>query len=321
MTGFLFLAGVVGGIAVLAVGGEVLIRGAVSLAKVARVNTAVIGLTVVAMGTSLPELAVSLVAALHHSADIAVSNVVGSNIFNVTAILGVAALVAPLSIRMNAVKLEWPFMFIALFVCLLLARDGLIDRLEAGFFLVALAWFTIYMVRVARREVSPRDQQELTDSVAARSLWSARGRWVAEVGWVIAGGALLFAGGRGLVWGAVGLAELAGLSQRVIGLTVVAAGTGMPEFAASMVAARRGQQDIAIANILGSNVFNVLGILGVVALIQPQEVHPQIIASDNWWMVATSFALFPLMATGMRIGRLEGGALAASYAVYLLMLF
>ncbi|MBI3982862.1 MAG: calcium/sodium antiporter [Gemmatimonadetes bacterium] len=315
------LLAVAGGIALLAVGGEVLIRGAVSLARLARVSAAVIGLTVVAMGTSMPELAVSLLAAIRGSSDIAMANVVGSNIFNAAAIVGLAALIAPLTVHMTAVKLEWPFMFIALFICLLLARDGLIDRLEAGFFLVSLASFTVYMIRVARRDVAPPDKAEFAAAVEARTVWPARWRWIIDSGLVVGGVAFLFVGGRILVGGAVRLAELAGLSERVIGLTVVAAGTGMPELVASIVAGRRGHQDIALANILGSNIFNVLGILGIVALVQPQSVHPQIIASDNWWMVGTAFVLFPLMATGRRIGRLEGAALALSYVVYLSLLF
>lgn len=315
------LLAVAAGVAVLAGGGEILIRGAVSLARLARISTAVIGLTVVAMGTSMPELAVSLLAALRGSSDIAMGNVVGSNIFNVAAIVGLCALVAPIAVHMTAVKLEWPFMFIALFVCLLLARDGRIDRLEAGFFLVSLTAFTIYMVRLARAEIAPADEARIAATVEERTVRSVRLQWAMDAGLVIGGLALLFAGGRLLVWGAVELAELAGLSERVIGLTVVAAGTSMPELAASLVAARRGQQEIALANIIGSNIFNVLGILGIVALVQPQTVHPQIMASDNWWMVGTSFALFPLMITGMRINRFEGGALFLSYVVYLYLLF
>lgn len=315
------LLGVAAGIAVLAGGGEILIRGAVSLARLARVSTAVIGLTVVAMGTSMPELAVSLLAALSGSADIAMGNVVGSNIFNVAAIVGLCALVAPIAVHMTAVKLEWPFMFIALFVCLLLARDGRIDRLEAGFFLVSLASFILYLVRVARAEVAPPEEAQLAASVDEHTLLSTRWRWAMDTALVIGGVALLVLGGRLLVWGAVGLAQLAGLSERVIGLTIVAAGTSMPELAASLVAARRGQQEIALANIIGSNIFNVLGILGVVALVEPQVVHPQIVTTDNWWMVGTSLALFSLMATGMRISRLEGAALFLSYVVYLYLLF
>lgn len=306
-----------GGFVLLALGGEALIRGAVSVARLARLSTAVIGLTIVAMGTSVPELSVSLVAALEGRSDIAMGNVVGSNIFNVAAIVGVSALVLPIQVHLTAVKLEWPFMFTALLACLLLARDGLIDRLEAGFFLLALVLFTVYAIRVARTGLTASDQAELAQEVERMTL--AR-RLTVDVGLIGLGLALLAAGARVLVSGAVALAQLAGLSERVIGLTIVAAGTSLPELATSIVAARRGQPDIALANVIGSNVFNVLGILGVVALIRPQTVNPQIVSSDNWWMVGTAFVLFPLMVTGMRVSRLEGFALLAAYVTYVALL-
>jgi cation:H+ antiporter len=284
---------------------------------VARLSTAVIGLTVVAMGTSLPELSVSLLAALDGRADIAMGNVVGSNIFNVAAIVGATALLAPIHVHLTAVRLEWPFMFTALFLCLLLARDGLIDRLEGGFFLAALVLFTTYVIRLARTELTPTDTTSLANEVQR---WTVAQRLVVDLGLIGAGLAMLVGGARLLVSGAVVLAQVAGLSERVIGLTIVAAGTSLPELAASLVAARRGQPDIALANVIGSNIFNVLGTLGVVAVVRPQAVNPQIIASDNWWMVATSLALLPLMRTGMRVSRLEGGALLAAYGTYLALL-
>ena len=313
MTVSMTLIALAGGLALLALGGEALIRGAVSMARLARLSTAVIGLTIVAMGTSLPELSVSLLAALDGRSDIAMGNVVGSNIFNVAAIVGLTALVLPIQVHLTAVKLEWPFMFTASFVCLLLARDGLIDRLEAGFFLIALLLFIVYAIRVARTALTPSDEAELAHVVQRRTI--AR-RLAVDLGLIVLGLVLLAAGARLLVSGAVTIAQSAGLSERVIGLTIVAAGTSVPELAASIVAARRGQPDIALANVIGSNVFNVLGILGVVALIKPQTVNPQIIASDNWWMVGTAFALLPLMATGMRVNRLEGAALLAAYVTY-----
>lgn len=260
-----------GGLVLLALGGEALIRGAVSVARLTRLSPAVIGLTIVAMGTSLPELSVSVVAALEGRSDIAVGNVVGSNIFNVAAIVGLTAVVLPIRVHLTAVKLEWPFMFTALCVCLLLARDGRLDRLEAGFFLIALVLFAAYTIRVARTALTASDQAELADEVQRLTL--AR-RLAVDVGLIVLGLALLVAGGRLLVSGAVTIAQVAGLSERVIALTIVAAGTSLPELAASAVAARRGHPDIALANVIGSNVFNALGILGVVALMQPQAVNP-----------------------------------------------
>lgn len=307
---------VVAGIALLAGGGEVLVRGAVSLARSLHVSAAVIGLTVVAVGTSMPELAVSLLAGLQDRADIAVANVVGSNIFNVACVVGIAALLLPLKVHMTAVRLEGPFMFASLFVCLLLMRDGRVDRLEGGFFLASYALFTLYMLRVARREVSPADAAELAAAVAEKAPPRSR-RAVVDAAVIVTGLGLLAVGAELLVEGAVRLSQLVGLDQRTIGLTVVAAGTSLPELAASVAAARHGQPDIALANVIGSNIFNVLGILGVVVLIQPQAVHPLIVARDSWWMVGTALALLPLMMTEMRVSRVEGAALLGSYLVYL----
>ncbi|MDH4042847.1 MAG: calcium/sodium antiporter [Gemmatimonadota bacterium] len=309
---------VVVGIAALAAGGELLVRGAVSLARALRVSTAVIGLTVVAAGTSMPELAVSLFASLQGKADIAVGNVVGSNIFNVAAILGIAALLAPMVVHLTAVRLEWPVMAIVSVGFLLLARDGIIDRLEGGVLLVVLIGFTTYMIRLARRHTTPEDAAAFATSVDG---WTGQGRRLAVDLGLVAGGVILLVGGaQVLVRGAATLATAAGLSERVVGLTIVAAGTSMPELAASLVAARRKQAGIALANVIGSNIFNLAGILGLVSVVTPQRVNSAIIHSDNWWMVGFAIVLFPIIRSGMRIGRGEGAVLLAAYGVYLALL-
>ena len=317
MTPPLAVLAVAGGIALLTGGGELLVRGAVSLAQRLRVSTAVIGLTLVAIGTSMPEMSVSVLAAAGRQPDIAVGNVVGSNIFNVAAILGLAAAIRPLTVHMSAVRLEWPFMFVTMAVALLLARDGAIDRLEGAFLLVSFTVFTAFMVRIARREVSVKDVDEIRAAVAGFTPTAAVSRTLRDVASVVAGVALLAGGARALIVGGTTLADVVGISERVVGLTVAAVGTSLPELAASLIAARRGQADIALANVLGSNIFNVLGVLGTVSVITPQAVHPGIIASDLWWMVGTSLLLFPLMLTGRRVGRGEGIVLLAVYGVYL----
>ncbi len=308
---------IAGGLALLIAGGELLVRGAVSIARLARVSTAVIGLTIVAIGTSTPELAVSLMAAASQQPDIAVGNVVGSNIFNVTVILGVAALLLPLSVHLTAVRLEWPFMFATAGLFLVLARDGRIDRLEGGVLLMLLVAFLAYMVRASRREMNSTARRELSEAVEALTLRTAGRQAVIDATIVLAGLVILVIGARMLVSGGTGLARVAGISERLIGLTIAAAGTSLPELATSIVAARRGQTDIAIANVLGSNIFNVLGIIGTVALVTPQAVHPAIVSSDNWWMVGTALLLFPLIISGRRVSRWEGAVLLAAYAVYL----
>jgi cation:H+ antiporter len=317
VTSPLAVLAVTGGIALLTGGGELLVRGAVSLAQRLRVSTAIIGLTIVAIGASMPEMSVSLLAAAGGQPDIAVGNVDGSNIFNVAAILGLAAAIRPLTVHMSAVRLEWPFMFVTMAVALLLARDGAVDRLEGAFLLVSFTVFTAFMVRIARREVSAKDVDEIRAAVAGFAPTAVVSPTLRDVASVVAGVALLAGGARALIAGGTTLADIVGISERVVGLTVAAVGTSLPELAASLIAARRGQADIALANVLGSNIFNVLGVLGTVSVITPQAVHRSIITSDLWWMVGTSLLLFPLMLSGRRVGRGEGIVLLAVYGVYL----
>ncbi|HET9426465.1 MAG TPA: calcium/sodium antiporter [Gemmatimonadaceae bacterium] len=313
------------GLILLAGGGEALVRAATTLAELAGVSPAVIGLTVVAIGTSLPELVVSLVAATEGQPDLAIANVVGSNIFNITATLGLTALILPLPVHGQAVKLEWPVMFVASFMCLLVARDGRIDRVEGGFFLVAMVMFIAYTVRVARKDVVGAERQQLTAQVEARDIDTmrrpARPRLLLVSLSVLAAGIVgLVIGGRLLVDGAVSLARLAGMTERVIGLTIVAAGTGAPELATSMVAAYRKRTDVAVANMIGSNIFNIFGILGVTALVAPVPVPPAMVASDMRWMIGSTLLLLPLLRSEARLSRAEGGLLLTVYGVYLTLL-
>ena len=311
---------VVVGLALLTGGGEALVRGATAIAEMFGLTPAVIGLTIVAMGTSLPEMVVSVLAGLRGQPDIAMGNVVGSNIFNVAIALGVTALVHPLPVHGNAVKLEWPFMFLASCLALLLARDGSVDRMEGLFFVVSLVLFMGYMVRLARQETTAEERTELADSVAEHRLPSRGRRLLLAGGAIAVGVALLMGGGHLLVDGAVRLARLAGLTERVIGLTVVAVGTSAPELATSVIAALRRHTGIAVGNIIGSNIFNILGILGVSALVQPLVVSPALVRTDLWWMLGTSFLIYPLMRTGRRIGRREGAVLVSVYVVYTVLL-
>jgi cation:H+ antiporter len=314
------------GLVLLAGGGEALVRAATTLAQLAGVSPAVIGLTVVAIGTSLPELVVSVVAATGGEPDLAVANVVGSNIFNIAATLGVTALIIPLPVHGSAVRLEWPVMFAASFLCLLLSRDGRIDQLEGAFFLVSLLLFIVYTVRLARTDVGKVEARQLADHVEARDIdvgekreHNARKLLVTLAVLAVGIGALV-AGGRLLVDGAIGLARIAGLSERVIGLTIVAGGTGAPELATSLMAAFRKRTDVAIANMIGSNVVNVLGILGVTAMIAPIPVAPALVQSDMWWMIGTSLLLLPVLRSQARISRGEGALLLGVYLTYLFVL-
>jgi cation:H+ antiporter len=312
----LALGFVVAGIVLLGGGGDLLVRGAVSLARLLRVRPVIIGLTIVAMGTSAPELAASLTAALRGSSDVAIGNVVGSNIINVALIVGLAAVVLPIAVHLSAVRLEWPVMLGFSAAGIAMAWDGTISRLDGAILLAGLVAFTGILIRAAQRGWAAPDAQVLTSEVDALTVRPVRHLVLLDVGLVLGGVVLLVIGAQLLVRGAVSIAQVAGLSERVIGLTIVAAGTSLPELATSLVAARRGQAEIALANVLGSNIFNLGAILGIVALVQPQAVAPEI-GADLWWMLAYAIVLFPIMWTDMRITRLEGGLLLGSYGVYL----
>jgi len=222
------------GLLLLAGGGEALVRASTTLADLAGVSPAVIGLTVVAIGTSLPELVVSLVAAAQGQPDLAIANVVGSNIFNIAATLGLTALIIPLPVHGSAVRLEWPVMFAASLLCLLLARDGHIDRIDGGFFLVSLILFIAFTVHIARAAIGKREAQQLAAHAEDRDIDAAPGvpernkQLLVALLALAVGVAALVTGGRFLVDGAVSLARLAGMTERVIGLTIVAGGTGAP---------------------------------------------------------------------------------------------
>jgi cation:H+ antiporter len=314
------ISSMVGGLVLLVGGAESLVRGAKGLALLARISPTVIGLTIVAAGTSMPELVVSVDAALRDSPGLSLGNVVGSNIFNIAAIVGSVALIHPLRIQGNTVRLEWPVMMLAAFLLHLLSRDGTVDRLEGAFLLTGMVAFTAYAVWVARRNATPLEHEEFREMTARSFDRGRKQAWLFNSGAVVLGVALLSGGAGLLVDGAVTLARTMGVSPTLIGLTVVAAGTSLPELATSAVAAWRGEDDIAIANIIGSNIFNVLGIVGTVALILPLPVPPEIIVRDNWWMIGVSALLLPLMWSNMRISRWEGAVLLGIFLVYMLVL-
>ena len=305
------------GLALLVVGGEILLRGAVGLATLLRLTPAVIGLTVVAAGTSVPELAVSGLAAYQGSAEIAVANVVGSNIFNIAVILGMCALIRPLPIEGNTIKLEYPVLVLVTLLGVVIAHDGVISRLDATLCIAVYVAFTTYMVRLVRGQVTAAEEQGLKAEVQELAPGHNGPRAWVSFALVVVGVVLLAGGAHATVTGAVGLARLLGLSERVIGLTIISAGTGLPEVVASLVSSIRGRSDVAIGNVIGSNLFNILGILGIGALIMPLSVAPALVSSDCWWMLGVTLLLFPLMFSGFRVNRWEGGLLFAVYGVYL----
>ena len=311
---------VIAGLLLLVSGGEALVRGASGIALLARITPAVIGLTVVSAGTSMPELVVSLQAAVRGNPGLAIGNVVGSNIFNIAAILSLTALVRPLRIQGNTVRLEWPVMMLAAIQLLLLARDSSIDRLEGGCLLGALIAFLAYVVWLGRRDAASLERVDLDKVVTASFGRTGATAVVLNCAAVVVAVALLAGGSHSLVCGAVGIASTLGVSDTVIGLTIVSAGTSAPELITSMVAAWRGKDDIAVANVVGSNIFNVLCIAGATALVHPLSVPAEILQRDIWWMLGASALLFPLMWTGMRVTRGEGALLLVGFVTYMTVL-
>lgn len=307
---------VLGSIVLLALGADMLVRGATSLAQRLRIPAAVIGLTVVALGTSLPELTVGVTAALAGQSDIGLGNVTGVNIFNICIVLGLAAVIRTIPVRGAVVQLEWPFMFASSFIVLLLVRDGTLDRLEGAFLVVSLVLFTAYAVRIARHDITTGEERALESVIADRTLLGRTRALLPLIALCAGGIALLVGGGQAMVHGAVALAQHAGLGERMIGLTVVAMGTGTPEVAASIAAVRRGHGELALGNVIGSNVVNVLGILGAVALVRPLPV-PTAGVSDLWWMLGVTLLLLPIVRRGARVTRSEGILLVGVYLTYL----
>lgn len=307
------------GLALLIVGAEALVRGASRLAAAIGISPLVIGLTVVAFGTSAPELAVSIKAGLAGQASIAVGNVIGSNIFNVLMILGLSALVAPLVVSQQLVRFDVPLMIGVSVLMLVFALDGAFSRRE-GLILVAGLVLYIGFLLVQSRKERQAVKDEYVDAFAGHGRFARA--WPVNVALVVVGLVLLVLGSGWLVDGAVNIAHYFGVSELVIGLTIVAAGTSLPELVTSLVASLRGQRDIAVGNVVGSNLFNIMGVLGIASTASPHgiPVSPAVIHFDIPVMIAVAFACLPIFFTGGRISRWEGGVLLGYYLLYTLYL-
>ncbi len=304
---------ILGGVVLLYFGAEGLVRGSVAVATRLGLTPLVIGLTVVAFGTSMPELVVSVGATLDGLAPIAVGNVVGSNIGNIALILGLSAVIRPLAVHAQVVRLDVPLMIAASIVFVLMLLDDAIGRVEGALLLTGLISYTVMSLRIARRESVPVQAEFAEGTPAApRSLGIS-------ILLIAVGLGLLVAGARFLVSGGTDLARSVGVSDAVIGLTIVAIGTSLPELATSVLATVRGEGDIAVGNVVGSNVFNILGIIGVAALVRPL-VGTEMRLLDLAVMVGAALLLLPLARTGFRLTRLEAALLLVGYAAYLAFL-
>lgn len=313
---------IVGGLVTLVAGAELLVRGASRLAAALGIAPLVIGLTIVAFGTSAPELAVSVQSALSGQADIALGNVVGSNIFNVLFILGLSALLVPLSVAQQLVRFDVPLMIGVSALIWLLSLNGLIERWEGILLFAGILVYTVFLIVQSRREKDEAVTEEYATEYALREPHSWQ-RTLLNVGISVGGLVLLVMGARWFVDGAVGLARTLGLSELTIGLTIVAAGTSMPEVATSLVAALRGERDIAVGNVVGSNIFNILAVLGLTAIVAPGSGVPVasgMVAIDMPFMIAVAVACLPIFFTGHTISRWEGTVFLGYYVAYTIYL-
>lgn len=302
---------VVLGVVLLFYGGEHLVSGAANLGRTLGLSRAVIGLTVVAFGTSAPELAASIMAAVFRDApEIAMSNVVGSNIANIGLILGIAALIAPMRAKAAFVRREVPLMILVSGLLILMVALGFLDRWTGVLFMALLVAYLWFLFRYGG-EV---DLEVVDASAPPPTTLRSAGRAVLGI-------ALLVLGARVLIDGAISAAADLGVSQRVIGLTMVAIGTSLPELATVVVAARRRETDLILGNLIGSNIFNVLCILGITLMIHPLDIVYADSALDLWVMLVFALAIWPLLYFRAQIGRKRGATLLVAYLAYILILF
>lgn len=311
------------GLVLLVVGAEALVRGASRSAAMVGISPLIIGLTVVAYGTSSPELVVSIQSAIAGEPDIALGNVVGSNIFNVLTILGISALIAPLIVAQQLVRLDVPIMIGVSVLTLLLGLDGSIDRPDGVLLFMGGVGYTVFLIYQSRQEKDAAVQAEYLREYGERPLQSLQ-LWLLNLGYILVGLALLVVGSRWLVEGAIAIAKALGVSELVIGLTIVAAGTSLPELATSVIASLRGERDIAVGNVIGSNIFNILAVLGLAGIFAPNgiPVAPAALKFDIPVMIAVASACLPIFFTGNVIARWEGCIFLAyfgAYTTYLLM--
>lgn len=302
------------GLTILTAGAECLVRGSARLAAAGGVSPLVIGLTVVAYGTSTPELAVSVKSAWAGQSDIALGNVVGSNIFNILLIVGACAVVYPLKVNVQLIRLDVPVMIGTSLLLLAMGYDGRVGRGDGAVLVTILIGYTVFVVRKSRTE-NKAALQAFDAEFAAPAKATARDITL-NLFLVAAGLALLIYGARLFVNSAVDIAHAFGLSELLIGLTIVAIGTSLPEVATSLVATIRGERDIAIGNVVGSNISNIVAVLGVTSLVKPVHVPGQALAFDIPIVIAVSIACLPIFFTGMAISRWEGAVFLGYYVAY-----
>lgn len=303
------------GLIILLLGGKTLVNGASSIASKLGMKPGLIGLTVVAVGTSLPELLVSVSAALKGNSDIAVGNILGSNLSNIGLVLGLSGIFFPIMIKKSLLQFEY---LITLIVSLIFFGLSINGELTFGDGIILFSLFIIFTMYLLRNLGSGIGDIKEEGEKQVRQVFEYS--WIKASGLFISGVVGLFIGSELLVVNAVNISRELGVSERIIGITIVSIGTSLPELVTSIVAALSKRTDMAIGNILGSNILNILLIIGVTSILQPIQVSPEFLTSDYWWMIGITLILFPLMLTKMRISKIEGAILLTIYLTYLYFL-
>ncbi len=299
----------ISGLIILLIGGEFIVKGAVLVANKFHISPMVIGLTIVSFGTSAPELLVSIKAATEGNPDIAVGNVVGSNIANLALVLGITVLFIPIVIDRSKIMINWVFMMLATIVFYLFSINGWVEEWEGVILFLALIVFIFFLIRFSDNK-SPKDSEHtLTNNTNQKP--------IVIILYLLLGIFGLYFGAEFLVEGAVSIAHKLGMSEAVIGVTIVALGTSAPELTASIVAAYRKESGISIGNLIGSNIFNIMAVIGITGMVNPVSISSKIMSFDMYWLLGISLMILPLIIIGSRIGRLKGLLLLIIYISYI----
>ena len=305
-----------GGVVLLALGGETLVRNATGLALKANISPLIVGLTVVAIGTSSPELFASLQAAWNDASGIVVGNVVGSNIANLGLALGLTALVRPMTIDKEHVTLDWSILMVVTVLFGVLALDGVYSRVDGVVFLGVMAVIMFGQVLRSRKiKLAQVASKKPSEDLIGFNQYAGRNYTVLFI-WITAGCVLLYYGAGLFIDGASDLARNFSISEHVIGLTVVAFGTSIPEIVASVTAALKGQSELSIGNIIGSNIMNILFVLGITTTVSEVDIDPSMITGDFWWMLGTTALLYPILTIGKKVSRVHGAIYLSCYIIY-----
>ena len=300
------------GLFVLILGGDFLVKGSTNIALRLRISPLVVGLTIVAFGTSSPELLVSVKAALSGSPDLTMGNVIGSNICNLALVLGVTAMIRPIRVQSDSIKIDWPMTMGSSILLYFLVREGLLKSFEGILFISLLVAYTFFVIRKSRKENTELSFAQKR-TLYLTSTWKHLAR---DIVLIVLGGFGLFYGSEWFLEGAKGLALFFGVSERVIGITVLALGTSLPELVTASIASFKNQTDLAIGNLMGSNIFNILSILGITSIIKEIEVSDVILNIDMIWMLSITLVILPMMVHKRQVGRWEGLVLLLIYSYY-----